>query len=506
MCEENACRECIGRYLLTITSPKCMFCQKPYPEGFVDTVMSKSYIKTKFKEHEQEIMLNMELSLMPSTQMVMERERDQRILEELRSLQHHSRSIENFRKTFPSNDCAICKRNKTTIACQAITCIMSYCIGCLKMAKATGQPGTPVDSSIINGCWGCDVAILYPEQLLKKTGKLGAVEAFMLEKQVFQRYFVMFQKDVAYFSDRKKELLSLQLDMRSLELKHNAPDTNLSPRYRCPRDCPGYLVDFRCGICTMEACSECYTSKEDEHKCAEDDVKTFEVLKQGTKPCPRCLSPIYKESGCDQMFCTMCHLVFSWATGKQELGAVHNPHHREFMEFLSLQTDEQIATLLNIDQLIELMSTARDIVSYDQRKMLKSFHTLTNAGIDAIRRCIIWDNIDLRKEYLKNELSKEQLLQKLVTRKKNNLAAAKIVNILEQFKSKLGHMLGYMLNDAITTWRPSEGETLAQAMTEYITKVADELDDSPRNFLSLLRINGYYSFMASAEECDLYLP
>ena len=45
-----------------------------------------------------------------------------------------------------------------------------------------------------------------------------------------------------------------------------------------------------------------------------------------SKPCPNCYIPIFKLSGCNQMFCTNCHVVFDWISLKIDKGPVHNQH------------------------------------------------------------------------------------------------------------------------------------------------------------------------------------
>lgn len=34
---------------------------------------------------------------------------------------------------------------------------------------------------------------------------------------------------------------------------------------------------------------------------------------------------------CDQMYCTHCHIAFSWRTGREEIGRIHNPHYYQYM-------------------------------------------------------------------------------------------------------------------------------------------------------------------------------
>ena len=60
------------------------------------------------------------------------------------------------------------------------------------------------------------------------------------------------------------------------------------------------------------------------------DVDTVALLRDNTKPCPKCGQGIYKVSGCDQMWCVSCHTCFSWRTGNILNGTVHNPHFFEY--------------------------------------------------------------------------------------------------------------------------------------------------------------------------------
>jgi hypothetical protein len=66
--------------------------------------------------------------------------------------------------------------------------------------------------------------------------------------------------------------------------------------------------------------------KDSEHTCNPDTVKTVEMLKKDTKPCPSCAANIHKISCCDQMWCTQCKVAFSWRTGLRINGVIHNPH------------------------------------------------------------------------------------------------------------------------------------------------------------------------------------
>ena len=106
----------------------------------------------------------------------------------------------------------------------------------------------------------------------------------------------------------------------------------------CPvDDCRGLLsTAYKCEICKTYACSKClvptgHIRDDPNHECDENDVKSAELIKESTKPCPGCGERIFKTSGCDQMWCTKCHTTFSWKTSAIITNAtIHNPHYYEW--------------------------------------------------------------------------------------------------------------------------------------------------------------------------------
>lgn len=97
----------------------------------------------------------------------------------------------------------------------------------------------------------------------------------------------------------------------------------------CPAaGCAGFVDSlWKCGVCDTKVCNKCRVIKGDGHECKADDVATAEALAAESKPCPKCAVAISKVSGCDQMWCTVCHTTFSWNTGKIETSVIHNPHY-----------------------------------------------------------------------------------------------------------------------------------------------------------------------------------
>lgn len=108
--------------------------------------------------------------------------------------------------------------------------------------------------------------------------------------------------------------------------------------HKCPVEgCNGFLsAQWKCAVCSKYTCKDCLEligyHKDEPHTCNEDSVKSAQMIKKDSRPCPKCAVPIFKINGCDQMWCTQCHVTFSWKTGKISVGGnVHNPHYFQFL-------------------------------------------------------------------------------------------------------------------------------------------------------------------------------
>ena len=91
-------------------------------------------------------------------------------------------------------------------------------------------------------------------------------------------------------------------------------------------------VGLYCCLCDQKVCFSCHEQKNKGHECDEDTVATVKLLRKDSKACPKCAIIIFKISGCNQMYCSGCHTVFDWKSGKEEKGVIHNPHAIQWMK------------------------------------------------------------------------------------------------------------------------------------------------------------------------------
>lgn len=111
------------------------------------------------------------------------------------------------------------------------------------------------------------------------------------------------------------------------------PKKNWSFTMKCPiTECQGFVdMAYKCGMCEAKICKECHEVNDTAtHVCDPEKVLSVKAIAKEAKPCPQCAALISKVDGCDQMWCTQCHVAFSWRTGAIETH-VHNPHYFEWM-------------------------------------------------------------------------------------------------------------------------------------------------------------------------------
>lgn len=200
--------------------------------------------------------------------------------------------------------------------------------------------------------------------------------------------------------------------------------------FKCPSDCRGFISNnYSCGTCKGIVCKKCRVqiNKDSEHICNEDDIKSASLVSSLTKPCPKCMTPILKSGGCDQMFCVVCNTAFSWNTGEIESGVIHNPHYYEYLSTLTNpNVDIEVIACGDIPDAMAFMNRIMRVTYSDIfTRKLRTLHNIARH----IRHVIVpsWqinkvkDNIDIRVQYLLEEISETTWESKLLFREKKRM-------------------------------------------------------------------------------------
>ncbi len=98
----------------------------------------------------------------------------------------------------------------------------------------------------------------------------------------------------------KGEIWNVTTTTSSKEKKEEKKITFICP---CPRDeCRGMINSstFKCVVCEKGICRKCREKrdKEDGHKCDKNTIESVKLMRNDTKPCPKCATLIFKIAGC----------------------------------------------------------------------------------------------------------------------------------------------------------------------------------------------------------------
>ena len=140
-------------------------------------------------------------------------------------------------------------------------------------------------------------------------------------------------------SELKSKMAAAEMKMRAAnQILHGGQKEARQFIMKCPAEgCRGFLsTAWKCGTCQKFFCADCHAEKAEQrdetHQCNPDAKATASMIKQETRPCPKCGIRISKIEGCDQMWCTACQTTFSWNSGQILLNTVvHNPHYYEYL-------------------------------------------------------------------------------------------------------------------------------------------------------------------------------
>jgi hypothetical protein len=261
-----------------------------------------------------------------------------------------------------------------------------------------------------------------------------------------------------------KEILDIRNQKKELEMKINELNKqiyHLTNQYdndeeiterrifmkHCPsEDCRGFLSSqWKCGLCEKWYCPHCHELKgmthDAPHQCNPDNVETAKLIRQDSKPCPKCHSLIFKINGCDQMFCTKCHTPFSWKSGTIYTSNIHNPHYYEWLrtqngeeEIPRNPNDIQCGRYLDSDYLRKL----RKLLSYSKSHNVSSYFNEDYYYFEDIIRNLQHNAGIIVTRYQTNQEQKNEVIRVKYLLKEINESRFKAL-IQQNYKSNMKH-------------------------------------------------------------------
>jgi len=284
------------------------------------------------------------------------------------------------------------------------------------------------------------------------------------------------QEKINDLNNKIEELMQLRNSLRYNKTVHNKRQFVRA----CPvEDCRGFLsTQWKCSLCSNFTCQHCHlplidTSKEN-HVCDDNDVKTAQLLKKDTKPCPKCSFGIFKIDGCQQMFCTMCHTSFDWATGSIIMKNLHNPHYFEYQRNINNGIIPR-----NLDDNPDQCITFHDIRSmtipvYEKKNIgeyLRFYTHIRNVERPRFDRGNIEYDLEfLRRQYLLKSINEKIWHSKLKAIFKKKEKNNELIQIFDMFTT-----MGFALLQQINSSNFSEMLNQLQQLQNYTNGVLQNI-------------------------------
>lgn len=388
-CSYSCCRTCVKRFLLgkPQLNPECMSCHTQWDFEFLANNTEEKFHNNTYRNYRAQIRLQMEKSLLPASQYLVPQAKKEKVASD-RVIQLNYMLKKMYRRK---------RRAKEYITSQ--------------------------------------------RYLLKRLDNVVEID------EVRNLLFTALEKKKGY-ELKIKEIIS---EKNSLKEKVLGAKIQQAPKKQpriighCPReDCKGFINSHHtCGICEGKVCRKCRQPVEEDgkdHECNPDDVKTVQMLAGDTKPCPSCSVPIFKQSGCSQMFCTNCFKPFDWKTGEAIIGGpMHNPHYFEWRRNGGRLDDSILGNNeCGENNLISKLSKKLRNNGYDDKVYMVVLRlrahitdvTLRQYPLDELNQT---DNEDLRVKFLLNDINEKKWVSELKKREKNREKCRAVNLVLTMF-------------------------------------------------------------------------
>jgi hypothetical protein len=223
-----------------------------------------------------------------------------------------------------TTECDICTDPASASA--IITCQICSCTNCKQCIIKWGKPeclqcSNRIDRyTLVNlmgimcytnsfGKWIMDNLRVREEKMLPVAQKYIEWIAYQNEKKKYKRYLT--QLEARGFVIKPE--FEVGFDQISSET------FSQGGYYKCSEPfCAGLVILGVCGMCQCRYCVHCEQKinihRDHNHKCNDDILTSVKELRENTKKCPSCYTPIIKSEGCNAMRCTNCGTRFDWIT------------------------------------------------------------------------------------------------------------------------------------------------------------------------------------------------
>lgn len=475
VCGFTCCRNCIRTYLSEqIQDPHCMSCKKVFELDSLEDSLGKSYTSTTFKKIRATVYVEYEKNQLAHTQaLVTKFKRDEALL---KTIQQLTLEIKNMKRgttgcihcmggRYKSHWCKTCKEGdsahnyKVSHAYEAFGPMMCFdCKGELNEALECRRckKGHCVQ------CFGIHLPL---SDCLK-------VDCICIE----------YSCDNCRTVRNNEMIQECRRVMRDNEVVKEKREFLMNCQ---AKECKGYLsTKYKCGLCEQYTCSQCLLVKEEGHECKPDDVLTVRMIREETKPCPKCSTRISKIDGCDQMWCVECKTAFSWKSGNVVNGAIHNPHYYEFLrktQGFVPRADNPCGEIPPLGTMRITLRTVKDHI----RSNLFSFHRFLEEINWLSRRVNPYEEhlVQNRIYYLLNRIDFKKFTQKAFMYYQRSLRFQRISELLTMLREVLLDQMSMMMDvvkkiaDASKSWTEIQG--IFQQTLRTILYVYEQRKRSP---------------------------
>lgn len=392
-CNNGACNECQEKFILSTPNPKCMMCNKEWNYEFLRNQFSKAFMNMKYKKYKENLLLDIEKSLMPSTQTAIENRNI--ITKRYEELTKQVNDLEDTLTTLRG----ITNRLTNLLRNEDFNGMAVYLNSDQKVQESNNVDEKKERKMFIKPCPkdGC-------RGFLSTQYKCGLCDT----KCCPDCHDIISKEEIE--SNKKRES-----EIKSLSITKEEKDTLL---------------------------------KEIKHKCNPTTLETVKMLQKECRNCPKCGTFIYKISGCNMMFCTNCKTAFDWKTGEIETKNIHNPHYFEYLRQTG-QEDNEIRRRFGDGERVERIINNMDCLAYED-----VYDSLINSNYNSIFRIInhierveipyyqrtqnVQDrNLDLRIQYLENLIDEDKLKIQIQRRFKKCQFDFEMIQILQMFVTVL---------------------------------------------------------------------